>query len=110
MNTKPHISIILTILSILALSTTAQAQNLVVSSSAVTQSGTHYENNGTTYAALTISGSLGSFTGTNITLTATGTSSNGRHSVYIPAQSGKLNLTNSTINAAFYAFFTESCG
>ena len=110
MKTKPRIHqstlafrLSATVLCLLAsvLWTPAQAQNLVVSNSSVTRSGTHYENNATN-AALTISGSLGSFTGTNIILTGTAVSGNvGRIGANLTAQ-GSLNLTNSTINAALY--------
>jgi hypothetical protein len=96
------------ILALLALPSRALAQNnLVVNGSAVTASGTHYENYGSA-VPLAVSGSLGVFTGSNIVLTGT---SNGVGGVTVGTR-GTLNLANSTINAkgAGVAFSGTSSG
>jgi outer membrane autotransporter protein len=75
------------------------AQNLIVTSD-TTVSGAHYENNGNTYAALTNTGTW-TFTGSDVTLTGTAASGNGRFGANFTG-GGRLNLTNSEINANFY--------
>ena len=92
------------ILSILSAPLTLTGQNLLVSNSAVTASGTHYENNGTTAAALTVSGSLGSFTGTSITLTATAASAPGDQGAYVYG-GGLLTLDGGAISTTGFGVY-----
>ncbi|MDR1146496.1 MAG: right-handed parallel beta-helix repeat-containing protein, partial [Verrucomicrobiales bacterium] len=89
--------LILSALSVSALN--VLAQNLVVTSD-TTVSGTHYENPVTSYAALTNS-STWTFTGSDVTLTGTAASGNGRLGVNFTG-GGKLDLTDSAINANLY--------
>ncbi|MDR1145415.1 MAG: right-handed parallel beta-helix repeat-containing protein [Verrucomicrobiales bacterium] len=89
----------LTLLTLCALSVSALnvlAQNFVVTSD-TTVSGTHYENSGTNYAALTNSGTW-TFTGSDVILTATADSGNGRTGVR-NVGGGTVNLVDSVINA-----------
>jgi outer membrane autotransporter protein len=81
------------------------AQNFIVTSD-TTVSGTHYENNGNTYAALTNSGTW-TFTGSNVTLTGTAASIGaGRYSASFTG-GGQLNLTDSVIESNGYALYLE---
>ncbi|MDR1304327.1 MAG: hypothetical protein LBK76_03800, partial [Verrucomicrobiales bacterium] len=89
----------LTFLTLCALSVSALnvlAQNLVVTSD-TTVSGTHYENNSTTYAALTNSGTW-TFTGSDVTLTGTADSGNGGYGVRNTG-GGTVNLIDGVIEA-----------
>ncbi|MDR1305157.1 MAG: autotransporter outer membrane beta-barrel domain-containing protein [Verrucomicrobiales bacterium] len=81
---------------------TVAAQNLVVTSD-TTVSGTHYENNGTGYAALTNTGAW-TFTGSAVTLTGTAASGNGQHGARFDG-GGTLNLFSSTVSANAYGIY-----
>ncbi|MDR1144757.1 MAG: right-handed parallel beta-helix repeat-containing protein [Verrucomicrobiales bacterium] len=100
MNTPIQKTLTQTLTLLCALSVSALnvfAQNLIVTSD-TTVSGTHYENNGNDYAALTNTGSW-TFTGSDVTLTAAGGyySLGGRGAYFTGG--GKLNLTDSAISA-----------
>ncbi|MDR1303596.1 MAG: hypothetical protein LBK76_00055, partial [Verrucomicrobiales bacterium] len=95
----------LTLLILCALSVSALnvfAQNLIVTSD-TTVSGTHYENNGNSYAALTNTGAW-TFTGSDITLTGTAASGNGQDGARFTT-GGTLNLSSGTVNANRYGIY-----
>ncbi|MDR1303735.1 MAG: autotransporter outer membrane beta-barrel domain-containing protein, partial [Verrucomicrobiales bacterium] len=102
-NMKPPLKKLTLLLTLLpALTLTARAQNLVITSD-TTVSGTHYENNGANYAALTNSNTW-TFTGSDVTLTGTAASGNGQDGARFTV-GGTLNLSSGTINANRYGIY-----
>ncbi|MDR1146599.1 MAG: hypothetical protein LBK71_10760, partial [Verrucomicrobiales bacterium] len=101
-NMKPPLKTLTLLLTLCALSVSALnvfAQNFVVTSD-TTVSGTHYENNGANYAALTNSNTW-TFTGSDVTLTGTAASGNGQDGARFTV-GGTLNLFSGTISANRY--------
>ncbi|MDR0532317.1 MAG: hypothetical protein LBH01_00005, partial [Verrucomicrobiales bacterium] len=91
------LKIILSVLcaSALNIPSSAQAQNKYITSGTVAESGSSYQSI-SNRAALEVTGSMTSYSGTGITLSATFNSGNGRYGAYVYNQ-GSLALTSGSI-------------